>query len=605
MSLLETITGPEMLRSLTEEQEKQLCQEIRSFLIEHIPQTGGHLASNLGVVELTLAIHKVFDTTQDKLIFDVGHQCYVHKLLTGRQEGFSHLRAYGGMSGFPKPYESKHDAFIAGHASNAVSVALGFARARTRCGAHYSVVALLGDGALTGGLAYEGLNDAGQSGEPLIVILNDNGMSIAKNVGGISEHLAYLRLRPRYFRIKLAYRKFTQTVPGGRKLYRITHAIKQRMKRFLLGSTMFEEMGFVYLGPVDGHDLQKLTYLLQVAREMRCPVLIHAITKKGRGSPEAEAHPDRYHGLSVPEDVCCSRSFSQEFGEALSELAQKDSRICAITAAMPSGTGLSEFAKSFPDRMFDVGIAEGHAVSMASGLAAGGMLPVVAIYSTFLQRSFDMLLHDAALMQNHVVFAVDRAGLVGEDGETHHGVFDVAYLRQVPGMTIYCPATTDELRQMLHAALYDCKGPAAIRYPRGGSEACQVSERYCEKPDVTIVCYGTMVFPVLQAAALLSQKGVEADVIRLQTIKPLRLEELLPSVRASGRMVVVEEVVSEGCVGTALSAQLQELGCRPQLLLRNLGDRFLPHGARQTLLSEAGLDAEGLCRAVMEGFHFE
>lgn len=606
MSLLESIHSPRDLKSLTMQQDQQLCDEIRAFLSSNIPRTGGHLASNLGVVEITLAIHKVFDTSHDRLVFDVGHQCYVHKILTGRREGFSQLRAYGGMSGFPKPHESEHDAFIAGHASNSVSVALGLARARTRNGENSSVIALMGDGALTGGLAYEGLNDAGQSGEPLIVVLNDNGMSIAKNVGAISEHLAHLRLKSGYFGIKRAYRKFTSVVPGGKYLYAFTHALKQKMKQMLLGSTMFEEVGFAYLGPVDGHDLGKLTYLLQEAKQMACPVLIHAITKKGKGDAEAEAHPDRFHGLGVPGEQTRAPSFSKVFGQTMLSLAEQDNRICAVTAAMPAGTGLSAFAKQYPDRLFDVGIAEEHAVAMAAGMAAGGMIPVVAIYSTFLQRAFDMLIHDTALMKNHVVFAVDRAGLVGEDGATHHGVFDVGYLRQVPGMTVLCPATTHELKEMLREAIYDHSGPVAVRYPRGigFGEAYEAPAR-CDQPDVTIVSYGTMAFRAAECAELLKSHGVKTDVIRLRGVAPLDLSEVEDSCRVSGRLLVAEEVAAHGCVGETIAAALQKQGIAPKILLKNLGSEFVPHGANALLYKEYGLDAEGLCRAVLEAFAFE
>ncbi|MBE6954311.1 MAG: 1-deoxy-D-xylulose-5-phosphate synthase [Ruminococcaceae bacterium] len=604
MNILDSIHSPEDLKHLNPQLDAQLCEEIRQFLVGSVSKTGGHLASNLGVVELTLAIHKVFDTSRDRLVFDVGHQSYVHKLLTGRKEGFAHLRAYGGMSGFPKPHESVHDAFIAGHASNAVSVALGFARARTAAGQDHSVIALMGDGALTGGLAYEGLNDAGQSGEPLIVILNDNGMSISKNVGAISEHLAHLRLKSGYFGIKRAYRKFTSVVPGGKYLYAFTHKLKQKMKQMLLGSTMFEEMGFAYLGPVDGHDLSKLTYLLQEAKQMGCPVLIHAITKKGKGDAEAEAHPDRFHGIGVPGEQS-GVSFSKAFGAALTQLAERDSRICAVTAAMPAGTGLSEFASKLPNRLFDVGIAEEHAVAMASGLAAGGMIPVVAIYSTFLQRAFDMLIHDTALMQNHVVFAVDRAGLVGEDGATHHGVFDVGYLRQVPGMTVLCPATTEELKTMLHEAIYDYSGPVAVRYPRGIGFGDTYAPERSEKPDLTIVSYGTLAFQANECAQLLAERGIRADVVRLRIIAPLDLTEVAVSCRKSGRLLVAEESAQNGCVGESIAAALQRSNPEVKVVLKNLGSSFVPHGANQLLFKQYGIDAEGLCRAALEAFSFE
>ena len=603
MSLLETIQDPALLRSLTPEQDQALCQEIRSFLVEHIPQTGGHLASNLGVVELTLAMEKTFDLSKDRLVFDVGHQCYVHKLLTGRMAGFETLRAFGGIAGFPKPDESPYDAFVAGHASSAVSAALGLARARTRLGEDHSVIALLGDGALTGGLAYEALNDAGQSGEPLIVVLNDNGMSIEANVGSVAQHLAELRLKPRYFHLKQAYRKLTQTIPGGRWLYRISHAIKQRLKHYILGSTIFESMGFTYLGPVDGHDLKKLCYLLDVSRQLNCPVLLHVITKKGKGDPEAEQNPEKYHGMNPAGAKQSGETFSAAFGQTLRELGQNDKRIMAVTAAMPRSTGLHAFQQQLSEQFVDVGIAEGHAVTMAAGMAAGGLLPVVAIYSTFLQRAFDMILQDTAMMRNHVVFAVDRAGLVGEDGETHHGAFDLQYLRCVPGMTVLAPATPSELRTMLKSAIYDYDGPVAIRYPRGCWENAAAEDIRHDAPELTVACYGTDYWEAVRCADLLQQHGVKADVIRLRTVKPLDPAAILESVRKSGRLLVAEQTVRQGSVGEELAAMLA--GQEVQVCLCNFCDRFIQHGSVEQLLDAAGLSAEKLCETALEVFSFE
>lgn len=607
--LLDTIHSREDLLQLNPAQQKQLCGEIRDFLVEHISRTGGHLASNLGIVELTLAIHLVFDTSRDRLVFDVGHQSYVHKILTGRMQQFSGLRTYGGIAGFPKPSESEHDAFVAGHASNAVSVALGMARARTVQGASYQVIALLGDGAMTGGLAYEGLNNAGASKEPMIVILNDNGMSITPNVGGISKHLKLIRTKPGYFGIKLAYRRFTQSVPGGKHLYGLTHRMKAFLKRHLVGITLFEEMGFSYIGPVDGTDVKRLTELLQNAKELQCPVLLHVITKKGNGYGPAEENPDRFHGIGrfdkdSGEAACPSAiSFSDTFGRTVTELAAEDVRVCAITAAMQPGTGLDGFAARYPNRLFDVGIAEGHAVCMAAGLAKQGMVPVVAIYSTFLQRSYDMMLHDVGLLQLHVVFAVDRAGLVGEDGETHHGVFDVAYLRQVPGMQVFCPANQAELRIMLRKAVLEEHGPVAIRYPRGGDGFLQSA---CSNPviregaDITLVAYGTMINPMLEASVRLTQDGIFAEVIKLPRIKPLDLEPVLASVRKTGRLFVAEEVVDAGCVANDLFAALAEHGISAAVRKKNLGDRYIQHGSVQLLRKACGLDGEGLWKEIQE-----
>lgn len=609
MTLLNTIHSREALLQLTPEQQKQLCREIREFLVEHISRTGGHLASNLGVVELTLALHLVFDTAQDRIIFDVGHQAYVHKILTGRQEQFRQLRTFGGIAGFPKPSESEHDAFIAGHASNAVSVALGMARARTLQKQDYSVIALLGDGALTGGLAYEGLNDAGASGEPLIVILNDNGMSITPNVGGISRHLKLIRTKPGYLGIKMAYRKFTRAIPGGNALYRATHRLKAFLKRHLIGITLFEDMGFNYIGPVDGSNVRRLTELLRYAREMQEPVLLHVITKKGSGYGPAEEKPDQFHGVGAFDTASGatqpskSVTFSATFGNTMQELAAEDPRICAITAAMKPGTGLDGFAAAYPDRFFDVGIAEGHAVAMAAGLAKQGMIPVAAIYSTFLQRAFDMMLHDVGLLNLHVIFAVDRAGLVGEDGETHHGVFDIGYLQQVPGMQILCPANQAELRTLLRKAALEMTGPVAVRYPRGGDGFLKsVCTEPClrEGTDITLVSYGTMINTVLEAAVSLKQQGIHAEVVKLTQIKPLDMTPVLESVRKTGRLFVAEETVDAGCLANQLFARLEQEGIAAAVGKRNFGDSYVTHGAVSKLYEATGMDCAGLLAGIRE-----
>ena len=609
MLLNEIHTQADLLR-LTPQENQQLCAEIREFLVRHIARTGGHLASNLGVVELTVALHQVYDTEKDRILFDVGHQSYVHKILTGRMDRFSTLRTYGGLAGFPKPSESVHDAFIAGHASESVSVALGMARARTLLHEDYSVVAVLGDGALTGGLAYEGLNDAGESGEPLVVVLNDNGMSITTNVGAISRHLKLLRLKPGYFGLKKAYRQFTRKIPGGAALYRFTHGLKTKLRRRLIGVTIFEEMGFSYLGPVDGHDVEKLKFLLKEAKGMNCPVLLHVITKKGKGYIPAEVTPSKYHGVGRFNPVTglsaggSGKSFSETFGQTLCDLAIEDQRICAITAAMEQGTGLSQFAASFHDRYFDVGIAEGHAVSMAAGLAKQGLLPVFAVYSTFLQRSYDMLQQDVGLLGLHVVLAVDRAGLVGEDGETHHGVFDVGYLRQIPGMTVFCPASQAELRRMLREAILETSGPVAVRYPRGGNGAYDGTvweNQCCDAPAVTIVTYGITINDVLAAAKRLRDEHISVDLIKLDQIAPLHLEPVRQSLARSGKLLVVEETAAAGCVGSAILAQLVQEGAAPNAVrLINLQSGLVPHGSLPLLRHRTGLDEAGIYQATKE-----
>ncbi|MDR0293559.1 MAG: 1-deoxy-D-xylulose-5-phosphate synthase, partial [Oscillospiraceae bacterium] len=493
------------------------CSDIRSFLIHNVSKTGGHLASNLGVVELTVALHRVFDTSRDRIVFDVGHQCYVHKLLTGRRDGFAKLRALGEMSGFPRPSESVHDAFVTGHASTSVSAALGMARARTLLGEDYRCVAVLGDGALTGGLAYEGLNDAGQSGEPLIVVLNDNGMSIRKNVGGVARHLANLRLKPQYVRAKNVTHRFLDPLPGGKAVGRVIHRGKEILKDALIPGSLFSHMGFEYLGPADGHDIRTVAYLLRRAAAMKKPVLIHLVTQKGRGYAFSERNPSAYHGVRqfhIDSGEALNDggpSFSRCFGECLASLAGADSRVVAVTAAMQSGAGLDLFARRFPKRFFDVGIAEEHAVTMAAAMAKQGLRPVVAIYSTFLQRSYDQIVHDVALQNLPVIFAVGHAGLCGEDGETHQGIFDPLFLSAIPNMTLWAPASFAELREMLSRALAH-DGPVAIRYPKGGEGLFRGdAPALCAlKPgrDATIVTYGVMVNTALAAAERLESAGI-------------------------------------------------------------------------------------------------
>ncbi len=611
MSLLESIRSREDLCALTQPQLKELCQEIRQFLVHHVAKTGGHLASNLGVVELTVALERVFDTSKDRLLFDVGHQSYVHKILTGRRDAFDTLRCYGGLAGFPKPSESENDAFVAGHASSAVSTALGMARARTLLKQDYHVIALMGDGAMTGGLAYEGMNDAGESNEPLLVILNDNEMSISPNVGGVAKHLSLLRTRPGYYRLKKAYRTALNVLPGGKAVYRMSHRLKERWKRTLLGSTLFDEMGFDYYGPVDGHDLERLEYMLRLVKERDKPVLLHVITQKGKGYAPAEHEPSAFHGIGAfdPESgktpfTAHLPSFSETFGQTLCGLARHDERICAITAAMVGGTGLERFSKEFPQRCFDVGIAEGHAVSMAGGLAKQGMIPVVAVYSTFLQRAYDMILQDVSMQNLHVVFAIDRAGLVGEDGETHHGVFDVSFLRTVPHMQILCPANQTELETMLKKAVLEMDGPVAVRYPRGseGDFTEDASEKTVlrEGSNITLVGYGRLINNLLDAAELLAQEGISAEVLKLPAVKPLGMKEIAASVRKTGHLLVAEESVCIGCAGKEIAAQLRLAGIVVPNRLVNIGDRFVTHGSLNELYRELGLDGNSLAAQAKE-----
>lgn len=600
------------MKKMTDSEAVRLCAQLREDLIQSVSKTGGHFASNLGAVELTVALHRVFDLKRDRLVFDVGHQCYPHKMLTGRAEAMSTIRQFGGIAGFPKPGESETDAFVAGHASNSVSVALGMAKARTVLGEDYRVVALIGDGALTGGLAYEGMSNAGQSGENLLVILNDNGMSITENVGGVARYLARQRLKPQYLLFKKHYRRLMKKTWLGERVYRLTHSMKRAIKGSLLPCSMFEDMGFSYLGPVDGHDVKKLTDILRYARDKEGPVLLHVRTVKGKGYTYAERTPNKFHGVS-PFDPQSGmplkegrEQFSSVFGRAMCQLAREDNRVCAITAAMQSGTGLDAFAQEHPERFFDCGIAEGHAVAMAAGMAKQGAIPVFAVYSTFLQRGYDMLLHDVALQQLHAVFAVDRAGLVGEDGETHHGVFDVAYLDSIPGMTVLVPANFAELERMLREAVLTYNGPVALRFPRGeegeykqdsGSESTVVLR---QGGDITLVAYGKHINHVLAAAALLEKQGVQAEVIKLNTITPIVPEKVFRSVCQTGTLLVAEDCVASGSVGERLSSLLAREGIGAKIILVNSGKSFVTHGSTALLERQLGLDPDSLCCKALE-----
>ena len=610
MRILERINSRDDLLQLNDQERTRLCEEIREFLVENVSKTGGHLAANLGAVELSIAIETVYNTMEDRLVFDVGHQSYVHKILTGRQADFAHLRQYGGISGFPKPSESDADAFVAGHASSSVSIALGMARARTLRKQNYDVVALIGDGACTGGMAYEGLNDAAVSGEPMVVILNDNEMSIGKNVGGISRYLSRLRSSDNYLGAKRAYRQMIKKLPWGEEVYQATSSLKNRVKQFLLQTSIFENMGFTYLGPADGHDLPGLIALLTTAKELREPVLVHVVTKKGIGYRFAEEDPAKFHGIGRFDPATGKKltpkvkTFSDAFGETMQELAEKNEKVCAITAAMPGGTGLLQFQERFPKRTFDVGIAEEHAVSMAGGLAKQGMIPVVALYSTFLQRGYDQILQDIALLQLHVVLAIDRAGLVGDDGPTHHGVFDIGFLRQVPGMKILTPVSLAEQQDMLRWAVEAYNGPVAIRYPRGTEGNYKASDWNgfdgalvkCHRTgkDVTIVTYGNLLDNAMEAARLLSADGVEATVLRLLTVSDLSAEEMLSQLSDNRSVVVVEEVCSGSGIREALAWELHRTDPYFRVYGMDLGKRFAPHGSLKELHRHCGLDAAAI-----------
>lgn len=605
MNILNKVNSSNDIKRLNKNELPQLCAELREFIIENVSKTGGHLASNLGTVELTVALHRVYDSAVDRIVFDVGHQSYAHKIITGRRDAFGTLRCYGGLSGFPKPYEADDDAFIAGHASNSVSVALGMARARTIKGENYSVCAVIGDGAMTGGLAYEGLANVGGSSEPIVIILNDNGMSINGNVGGMAKLLSKERVKPGYINFKRWYR---QAVSGMDGIYNASHKLKEALKKSILPSNMFDSMGIYYLGPVDGHDVDQLETVIRWAKEMNTPVLVHVISKKGKGCVYAEEHPDKYHGVGrfdpvtgkMPEAKPC---FSSVFGIKLTQLAETNHNIVAITAAMCAGTGLTGFSERFPDRFFDVGIAEEHAVSMAAGMAKQGLLPVVAIYSGFLQRAYDMLIHDVSLQDLHVVFCVDRAGLVGNDGETHHGAFDISYLRSVPHMQVLCPANFAELEAMLDEAVNRMSGPVAIRYPRGGegrytdchAEGCT---HLRSGNDITIAAYGTDINIALNTADILADKGIHADVYKLSRLNSGYYADIIDSMRETGRFLMSEQVCQTGCIADEILAYAERAGVKIECAYTpNLGSGIVVQGTVPELIRHCGLDENSLAKA--------
>lgn len=606
--ILNKIHSSADVQALTTDELELLCVELRKAIMENVSKTGGHLASNLGAVELTAAIHRVYDTSKDRLVFDVGHQCYAHKMLSGRLDRFSTLRQLDGISGFPKPWESVNDACVSGHASNSISNALGMARARTLKGKDYDVIAVIGDGALTGGLAYEGLSDCGDSGEPIVIVLNDNEMSIDRNVGGLARMLAVQRVKNSYIEFKKLYRR---AVSNCRPLYKALHRVKEWVKDIFLPDNMFENMGFYYLGPIDGHDMKTLVRTLRYARELRVPTLVHVVTVKGKGYEPAEGAPEKYHGVGSF-DPCQGvegeekQSFSTVFGNELCLLAENDPSIVGITAAMVSGTGMDSFAKEFPRRFFDVGIAEGHAVSMGAGMAKQGMKPVFAVYSTFLQRGYDMLIHDVGLDGLPLVLGVDRSGLVGADGETHQGVFGTGYLCQIPGMAVFAPSNYSELKSMLSQAL-SCGGPAAVCYPRGCEglyrEDCSAFDENVvrEGKDLTIVCYGIMINEALDAAARLEEKGISAEVIKLSRLDRADYPAVYSSAEKTGRIIIAEESARRGSMGTRILAGILRQGISVKRGCGlDLGKGVVEHGSVKALRRRYGIDAEAIAALGME-----
>jgi len=614
--ILDRITGPEDLKKLSIRELNALSGEIREFLINTVSNTGGHIASNLGVVELTLALHRVFDTPKDKIIWDVGHQTYVHKILTGRKDRFDTLRQMDGISGFPKSEESIYDPFNTGHSSTSISAALGMARARDLVGENYCVAAVIGDGALTGGMALEALNDAGNARTNLLIILNDNGMSIAPNVGGLSRYLSRLRTRPFYYKTRESIQSLIdRRLPkSGKHLRRFLHRIKAAMKSILVPSMFFEDLGFRYFGPIDGHNLRELIAVLEHVRTMRGPVLVHVCTVKGKGYKYAEEKPNVFHGIA-PFEIETGElksnggeSYSEVFGRKICELARNNPDIAAITAAMPDGTGLNQFRESFPARFFDVGIAEQHAVTFAAGLAKGGIIPVVAIYSTFLQRAYDQMLHDIALQNLHVVFAIDRAGVVGEDGETHQGIYDIAYIRTMPNFTFMAPASPGELEMMLEYAVLGHRGPVAIRYPRGTGSEIEALRQPIEHGkgmvvnpgrDLTIIAVGNFLGRALKTAELLEAEGISCEVINPRFIKPMDELLLKQSISKTGRVVVMEDGIASGGFGSGVLEFISRERIPAEALLLGLPDEAIPHGARELIYGKYGLDPHSMKERIM------
>lgn len=614
-TLLDSIHSPDDVKALSEDQLPVLAQEIRDRLVQTVAETGGHLASNLGVVELTIALHRVLRTPRDKIIWDVGHQAYVHKLLTGRAHRFHTLRQRGGLSGFTSRRESPHDAWGAGHGSTAVSAALGLAIARDINGSDETIVAVVGDGALTGGLAFEGLNNAGRLKENLIVILNDNEYSISRNVGAMANYLGRFRTDPHYLRAKENFQEMLHRLPAGELLLEALEKFKGGIKQLFIPGMLFEDLGFTYLGPVDGHNIGLLVETLTHARQVKGPVLIHVITRKGNGYPPAEKDVSRFHGtppykVETGEVLTASQpTYSKVFGDALVALAEKDERIVAITAAMCDGTGLANFARRFPRRFFDVGMAEQHAVLLAGSLAAAGLRPVVAIYSTFLQRAFDQIIHDVCLQNLPVVFAVDRAGIVGEDGPTHHGNFDLSYLRLIPNIVIMAPRDLTELVAMLRTAL-SLDVPCAIRYPRGRDGNLPESmpepvpfgrsQLMREGSDVAFIAIGSMVTPSLEAADILEQRGVSAAVLDARFVKPLDEQAIISLAARVGRLITVEENAVRGGFGSAVLELLAERDLHG-VQVRSLGipDSYIEHGPRKDLLESVGLCPTSLASSAM------
>ncbi len=622
MNLLSGINSPSDLKKLEPEDLSQLASELRETIISTVSKTGGHLASSLGVVELTIVLHYIFDTPSDKIIWDVGHQAYAHKLLTGRRDSFHTLRQEGGISGFPKREESEYDSFDVGHSSTSISAALGMAKARDLRGGKNKVIAVIGDGSMTAGLAFEGLNHAGHLDTDLIVILNDNEMSISQNVGGLSSYLNRIMTGYFYNKFRKETESFLKHIPKiGGSMADLARRAEESFKNLIVPGMLFEELGFKYFGPIDGNDLGFLIDTLNNIKILNGPILLHLVTKKGKGYKPAEERPDEFHGVGSF-DIATGkatklgekRSFTDVFGDALLKLAGKNDGILAITAAMPQGTGLERFGKELPGRFFDVGIAEQHALTFAAGLACEGYKPVVVVYSTFMQRAYDQILHDVCLQKLPVVIALDRSGIVGADGPTHHGLFDFSYLRHIPNMVVMAPKDGGELAEMLKGAL-SWGEPVSIRYPRGSVPDLEIKDKVevtkeLEKgrgevlkdgKDICIVAIGSTVYPALSAAEELEGEGIRAAVLNARFVKPLDADIIISEARKSGKLITVEENVLQGGFGSAILEMLEERGIN-DIKIKRLGipDKFIEHGSQDSLRKRYGIDKEGIVKAVKE-----
>ena len=619
--ILEKIKKPNDIHKVSLEDFPCLAEEIRSFLIQTVSETGGHLASNLGVVELTLALHNVLDFPKDKLIWDVGHQAYTHKILTGRKNGFKNLRKEGGVSGFPKRKESDCDAFDTGHSSNSISAGLGYVRARDLLGEKYTVVSVIGDGALTGGMAYEALNNAAELKTNFIIIINDNNMSISKNVGGMATYLSALRTAETYTGMKIGVTKMLKKIPCvGTAVVDTVRRTKSSIKQLIIPGMLFENMGLTYLGPVDGHNMRQMMKLFNEAKRVEGPVIVHVLTDKGRGYEPAFSHPERFHGTG-PFEIQSGRPLARKtaltytdcFSGAICSAAEKNPKVVAITAAMPDGTGLNQFRQKFPGRFFDVGIAEEHAVTFAAGLALGGMIPVFAVYSSFLQRGFDQILHDVCMQNLHVIFAIDRAGFVGADGETHHGCFDLSYLSMIPNMTVMAPKNGKELEEMLKFAVEELDGPCAIRYPKGTActdmEDCDEplqkgrSEVICRGSEIAILGVGSMVAVCQKVCeGLRDDRIARATFVNVRFVKPVDTGLLDQLSKNHSLLVIVEENVKSGGFGEHVSAYME--ACHPEVRVLSLAirDHFIEHGTVDSQRVKTGLNVQGIVDAVEQSW---